>query len=521
MSKYGWDDTDTVATTDGQFTNPTPEELNSTAPVETRTVIKIEDVLNVPKEAIANTEELQESIDKTEEEVNQTSVAVEQLKDLLAHIVKMKQVSKETRSALLAIAPTVTLESASEYTSVPSNMQVTETATACHDAICITQTKHVDQLSTALFGNVIALYANDSDIRTLDALKAQVDGKIEHLKEVSDYFDDDFYQLRLAILKVKQTIVNRLKKIGEDETYRIHPEFRDQVISQEAYDASVKLTEQDDFSVLMSIVKLSLVKFKERLDTESKMSPWKVIQDYRRDDNALDTARNTREYFSQVVNQQLDLVNKSITELYNGVLDMGEGKVHFNAIIESKRILDALVNDYLNSVRNTAYDSKHYLAKLDVIDAGESDEDVARAVHDLILISPSDLVDIQYKSYLHAYRSAEAYANYIGFYHQVAEALNALSGHEGEVVRVTLGDHVRKLGETITAMARLDAATHNFILQYTDTLKAAQLSLLIVLSAMKLPEVSEVVTHGVLSQLESVRAHAVMALKHYKPELMG
>lgn len=520
MSKYGWDDTDTVATTDSPFTNPTAEELNSTAPVETRTVIKIEDVLNVPKEAIANTEELQESIDKTEEDINQTSVAVEQLKDLLAHIVKMKQVSKETRSALLAIAPTVTLEAASEYTSVPSNMQVTETATACHDAICITQTKHVDQLSTTLFGNVIALYANDSDIRTLDALKAQVDGKIEHLKEVSDYFDDDFYQLRLAILKVKQTIVNRLKAVDEDDTYRIHPEFREQVISQEAYDASVKITEQDDFSALMSIVKLSLVKFKERLDTESKMSPWKVIQDYRRDDNALDTARNTREYFNQVVTQQLDLVNKSITELYNGVLDMGEGKVHFNAIIESKRILDALVNDYLNSARNTAYDSKHYLAKLDVIDAGESDEDIARAVHDLILISPSDLVDIQYKSYLHAYRSAEAYANYIGFYHQVAEALNALSGHDGEVVRVTLGDHVRKLGEAITAMARLDAATHNFILQYTDTLKAAQLSLLIVLSAMKLPEVGEVVTHGVLSQLENVRAHAVMALKHYKPELI-
>lgn len=519
MSKYGWDDTDTT-TTDSPFTNPTPEELNSTAPVETRNVIKIEDVLNVPKEAMANTEELQESIDKTEEEVNQTSVAVEQLKDLLAHIVKMKQVSKETRSALLAIAPTVTLEAASEYTSVPSNMQVTETATACHDAICITQTKHVDQLSTALFGNVIALYANDSDIRTLDALKTQVDGKIEHLKEVSDYFDDDFYQLRLAILKVKQIIVNRLKAVDEDETYRIHPEFREQVISQEAYTASVKLTEQDDFSALMSIVKLSLVKFKERLDTESKMSPWKVIQDCRRDDNALDTARQTREYFSQVVNQQLDLVNKSITELYNGVLDMGEGKVHFNAIIESKRILDALVNDYLNSARNTAYDSKHYLAKLDVIDAGETDEDIARAVHDLIFISPSDLVDIQYKSYLHAYRSAEAYANYIGFYHQVAEALNALSGHEGEVVRVTLGDHVRKLGETITAMARLDAATHNFILQYTDTLKAAQLSLLIVLSAMKLPEVGEVVTHGVLSQLENVRAHAVMALKHYKPELI-
>lgn len=519
MSKYGWDDADTI-TTDSPFTNPTAEELNSQAPVEIRNVIKIEDVLNVPKEAMANTEELQESIDKTEEEVNQTSVAVEQLKDLLAHIVKMKQVSKETRTALLALAPTVTLEAASEYTSVPSNMQVTETATACHDAICITQTKHVDQLSTALFGNVIALCANDSDIRTLDALKTLVDGKIEHLKEVSDYFDDDFYQLRLAILKVKQTIVNRLKAVDEDETYRIHPEFREQVISQEAYDASVKLTEQDDFSALMGIVKLSLVKFKERLDTESKMSPWKVIQDYRRDDNALDTARKTREYFNQVVTQQLDLVNKSITELYNGVLDMGEGKVHFNAIIESKRILDALVNDYLNSARNTAYDSKHYLAKLDVIDAGESDEDIARAVHDLILISPSDLVDIQYKSYLHAYRSAEAYANYIGFYHQVAEALNALSGHEGEVVRVTLGDHVRKLGETITAMARLDAATHNFILQYTDTLKAAQLSLLIVLSAMKLPEVGEVVTHGVLSQLENVRAHAVMALKHYKPELI-
>ena len=521
MSKYGWDDTDTVATTDSPFTNPTPEELNSQAPVETRNVIKIEDVLNVPKEAMANTEEIQESIDKTEEDINQTSVAVEQLKDLLAHIVKMKQVSKETRSALLAIAPTVTLEASSEYTSVPSNMQVTETATACHDAICITQTKHVDQLSTALFGNVIALYANDSDIRTLDALKTQVDGKIEHLKEVSDYFDDDFYQLRLAILKVKATIANRLKAVDEDETYRIHPEFREQVISQEAYTASVKLTEQDDFSALMSIVKLSLVKFKERLDTESKMSPWKVIQDYRRDDNALDTARNTREYFSQVVNQQLDLVNKSITELYNGVLDMGEGKVHFNAIIDSKRILDALVNDYLNSARNTACDSKHYLAKLDVIEAGESDENIAGAVHDLIFISPSDLVDIQYKSYLHAYRSAEAYANYIGFYHQVAGALNALSGHEGEVVRVTLGDHVRKLGETITAMARLDAATHNFILQYTDTLKAAQLSLLIVLSAMKLPEVGEVVTHGVLSQLENVKAHAVMALKHYKPELMG
>ena len=157
MSKYGWDDTDTVAasSTDSPFTNPTTEELNSQAPTETRTVIKIEDVLNVPKEAIADTEELQESIDKTEEEVNQTSVTVEQLKDLLSHIAAMKQVSKETRSALLALAPTVTLESASEYTSVPSNMQVTETATACHDAICITQTKHVDQLSTALFGNVL------------------------------------------------------------------------------------------------------------------------------------------------------------------------------------------------------------------------------------------------------------------------------------------------------------------------------------------------------------------------------
>ncbi len=520
MSKYGWDDMDTAAATNSPFTNPTPEELNSTAPTETRTVIKIEDVLNVPKEAIADTEELQESLDKTEEEVNQTSVTVEQLKDLLAHIVKMKQVSKETRSALLAIAPTVTLEAASEYTSVPSNMQVTETATACHDAICITQTKHVDQLSTALFGNVIALYANDSDIRTLDALKAQIDGKIEHLKEVSDYFDDDFYNLRRAILQVKTTIANRLKKIDEDETYRIHPEFREQVISQEAYDASVKLIEQDDFSALMSIVKLSLVKFKERLETESKMSPWKVIQDYRQDDNALDTARNTRDYFSQVVNQQLDLVNKSITELYNGVLDMGEGKVHFSAIIESKRILDRLVNDYLNSARNTAYDSKHYLAKLDVIKESETDEDIAKAVMDLVIIRPSDLIDIQHQSYLHAYRSAEAYANYIGFYHQVAEALNALSGHEGEVVRVNLGDHIRQLGETITAMARLDAATHNFILQYTDTLKAAQLSLLIVLSAMKLPEVGEVVTHGVLSQLENVRAHAVMALRHYKPELM-
>nr|DAK28490.1 MAG TPA: hypothetical protein [Caudoviricetes sp.] len=519
MSKYGWDDTDTVAT-DSPFTNPTAEELNSTAPVETRNVIKIEDVLNVPKEAMADTEELQESIDKTEEEVNQTSIAVEQLKDLLSHIAATKQVSKETRTALLALAPTVTLESASEYTSVPSNMQVTETATACHDAICITQTKHVDQLSTALFGNVIALYANDSDIRTLDALKAQIDGKIEHLKEVSDHYDDDFYQLRLSILRVRNTIAERLKKIDEDETYRIHPEFRDQVISQEAYDASVKLTEQDDISALMSIVKLSLVKFKERLDTESKMSPWKVIQDYRHDDNALDTARQTREYFSQVINQQLDLVNKSITELYNVVLDMGEGKVHFSAIIESKRILDRLVNDYLNSARNTAYDSKHYLAKLDVIKESETDEDIAKAVMDLVLILPSDLIDIQYQSYLHAYRSAEAYANYIWFYHQVAEALNALSGHEGEVVRVNLGDHIRQLGETITAMARLDAATHNFILQYTDTLKAAQLSLLIVLAAMKLPEVGEVVTHQVLSQLENVRAHAVMALKHYKLELM-
>lgn len=519
MSKYGWDDTDTTAA-NSPFTNPTPEELNSTAPTETRNVIKIEDVLNVPKEAMADTEELQESIDKTEEEVNQTSVTVEQLKDLLSHIAATRQVSKETRSALLALAPTVTLESASEYTSVPSNMQVTETATACHDAICIIQTKHVDQLSTALFGNVIALYANDSDIRTLDALKTQIEGKIEHLKEVSDYYDDDFYQLRLAVLKVKQIIADRLKKVDEDETYRIHPEFREQVISQEAYEASVKLTEQDDISALMSIVKLSLVKFKERLDTESKMSPWKVIQDYKRDDSALETALKTRDYFNQVITQQLDLVNKSITELYNGVLDMADGKVAFRAIIESKRILDTLVGDYLNSARNTAYDTKHYLAKLDVLEANESDEDIARVVSELILIRPSDLVDIQYQSYLHAYRSAEAYANYIGFYHQVAEALNALSGSEGEVVRVALGDHISKLGETITAMARLDAATHNFILQYTDTLKAAQLSLLIVLAAMKLPDTDDVVTHAVLSQLENVRSHAVMALKHYKPELM-
>lgn len=201
-NKYAWgDEEEVVAQTTAEQT-PTALSQPEEQP------INIEEVLNAPKEAITAYSEQAQANENTEDELDAGNVSLEHLHDLWLHIIdNHHQVSQETRATALELAPTLTLESAGEYTSVPSTVQGKETEQAINKEIMRQGTEHLKRTIKESLATIYRITGCESVANLVEknnAELAKLYGKAIHQETAQEHLQNAAARVIAEIMKYYQ-----------------------------------------------------------------------------------------------------------------------------------------------------------------------------------------------------------------------------------------------------------------------------------------------------------------------------
>lgn len=316
MSKYGWDD-----------------ETAESAPVETPTnvvderatpTIEIEEILNVPQEAINKDYKVLKETETVENNLEVLETAQESLKQIYKHIQQTGKVSTETHRSLIEIAPKISLESANMYTTVPSTAQVVETEVAVRNEISM---------------NEVLMAASRGRGRLVAAQSLFAGKPNATLKDVAQYVDemiaqvgDGGYRRDQAIYSVKEAIVDFVKTIQESIE-----RAKSDLSLVGSSDANVKQAIESQLGALQGVYKTVtddqalLSWFKDYLSptTQTRLfgeelgefiNIGKVLADYVTDRRVYNITETHEQKSHHRVCHQLDEINQWITDTANAVL---------------------------------------------------------------------------------------------------------------------------------------------------------------------------------------------------------
>lgn len=316
MSKYGWDD-----------------ETAESAPVETPTnavderatpTIEIEEILNVPQEAINKDYKVLKETETVENNLEVLETAQESLKQIYKHIQQTGKVSTETHRSLIEIAPKISLESANMYTTVPSTAQVVETEVAVRNEISM---------------NEVLMAASRGRGRLVAAQSLFAGKPNATLKDVAQYVDemiaqvgDGGYRRDQAIHSVKEAIVDFVKTIQESIE-----RAKSDLSLVGSSDANVKQAIESQLGALQGVYKTVtddqalLSWFKDYLSPATQVRLFgeelgefinigKVLADYVTDRRVHNIIETHEQKAHHRVCHQLDEINQWITDTANAVL---------------------------------------------------------------------------------------------------------------------------------------------------------------------------------------------------------
>lgn len=316
MSKYGWD-----------------EETTDSAPVETPTnvvderatpTIEIEDILNVPQEAINKDYKVLKETEAVEDNLEALETAQESLKQIYKHIQQTGKVSTETHRSLVEIAPKISLESASLYTTVPSTVQVVETEVAVRNEISLNEVLMAATRGRARLVAAQSLFAGKPSA-TLAAVA-------DYVNEMIAQVGDGGYRRDQAINSVKEAIVDFAQTIQESIE-----RAKSDLSLVGSSDANVKQAIESQLGTLEGVYKTVtddqalLAWFKDYLSptTQTRLfgeelgefiNIGKVLADYVTDRRVYNVTETHEQKAQHRVCHQLDEINQWITDTANALL---------------------------------------------------------------------------------------------------------------------------------------------------------------------------------------------------------
>lgn len=316
MSKYGWDDETTESAPVETPTNVVDERATPT--------IEIEDILNVPKEAINKDYKVLKETETVENNLEVLETAQESLKQIYKHIQQTGKVSTETHRSLIEIAPKISLESANMYTTVPSTAQVVETEVAVRNEISMNE---VLMAASRGRGRLVAardLFAGKSNA-TLEDVGRYVDEMIAQVGDGGYRRDQAIRSVKEAIVDFAQTIQESIERAKTDLSL------------VGSSDANVKQAIESQLGTLEGVYKTItddqalLAWFKDYLSptTQTRLlgeelgefvNIGKVLADYVTDRRVYNITETHEQKAQHRVCHQLDEINQWITDTANALL---------------------------------------------------------------------------------------------------------------------------------------------------------------------------------------------------------
>lgn len=316
MSKYGWD-----------------EETTDSAPVETPTnvvderatpTIEIEDILNVPQEAINKDYKVLKETEAVEDNLETLETAQESLKQIYKHIQQTGKVSTETHRSLVELAPKISLESASLYTTVPSTVQVIETEVAVRNEISYNEVLLAGSRGRSRLLAAQALFAGNSNA-TLEDIANYVNKMIAQVGDGGYRRDQAINSVKEAIVDFAQTIQESIEKAKSDLSL------------VGSSDANVKQAIESQLGTLEGVYKTVtddqtlLAWFKDYLSptTQTRLfgeelgefiNIGKVLADYVTDRRVYNITETHEQKAQHRICHQLDEINQWITDTANALL---------------------------------------------------------------------------------------------------------------------------------------------------------------------------------------------------------
>lgn len=320
MSKYGWD-----------------EETTESAPVETPTnvvderatpTIEIEEILNVPQEAINKDYKVLKETETVEENLETLETAQESLKQIYKHIQQTGKVSTETHRSLVEIAPKISLESANMYTTVPSTVQVVETEVAVRNEISFNEVLMAASRGRGRLVAAQSLFAGKSN--------ATMEDVANYVNEIIAQVGDGGYRRDQAINSVKEAIVDFAQTIQESIE-----RAKSDISLVGSTDANVKQAIESQLGALEGVyktvtdVQALLAWFKDYLSPTTQVRLFgeelgefvnigKVLADYVTDRRVYNITETHEQKAHHRVSHQLDEINQWITDTANAILSNEE-----------------------------------------------------------------------------------------------------------------------------------------------------------------------------------------------------
>ena len=316
MSKYGWDE---------ETTDSAPVEIPTNVVDERATpTIEIEDILNVPQEAINKDYKVLKETEAVEDNLEALETAQESLKQIYKHIQQTGKVSTETHRSLIEIAPKISLESANLYTTVPSTVQVVETEVAVRNEISF---------------NEITMAATRGRTRLIAAQSLFAGKPNASLEDVANYVNemiaqvgDGGYRRDQAINSVKEAIVDFAQTIQESIE-----RAKSDLSLVGSSDVNVKQAIESQLGTLEGVYKTVtddqalLAWFKDYLSptTQTRLfgeelgefiNIGKVLADYVTDRRVYNITETHEQKAQHRVCHQLDEINQWITDTANALL---------------------------------------------------------------------------------------------------------------------------------------------------------------------------------------------------------
>ena len=448
MSKYGWDD-------EPIETNPdvadTVENTVNTVDDRATPKIEIEEILNVPEEAINKDYKVLKETEAVEEKIETLEATQESLKQIYKHIQQTGKVSAGTHHDLKELAPDISLESASMYTSVPSENQAEETEVALRNTISANEV-----IMAGVAGDLRITAAKNlffgGDKSEAERL-AYIDNIIAQVADGGFRRDQAIKAVRDAIVNFVRDITNKIEAAKKDQEA---VEGKDENIFQMVTEHLDQLTETREIFTneadLMNWFKRYMKPDQQRLlfSMEEELGKYSniayVLKDYLTDRKVYNITETHEQKAHNRVCHQLDEINQWITDTANAIINGSpipedtqySGKASFENYISVNSDIDKfdISSVYLKP------EVFEYEPLLDVLDS--STEAISECIK-----NNTHFMNAQFKKI----------QNYINFYcHDLLPVLDEyvksrkdiFSAKEEQIIN-NLYDNIRKLITTLSA----------------------------------------------------------------------
>lgn len=316
--KHSWDDIDNTGlpvNTESDTERGRPKTTE-----EVKEEIKLEEILTSPEEAINFRAAVLKEKENQDEVVDKLESSIESLRSALRTVMTTGKTSREMRESLLEIKPTLSLESANEFTTVPSTIQADNVVKVVREGI----KNQFDELVETTVNNYRSI------IQKLICTKHEDKSITEELnhfiaKNLSGGLNQSFAinQVKEALIRLHKALRNELDLARED----IKHSARDQeiLLSIESHLVSLEntLSTIDKTDCLEGILEKLLYALpqdaKDALLNSCDLHLGLAV-DYFKENTLYQSITKHNHLTKTRIVEKLDILNQSLVDLYNALI---------------------------------------------------------------------------------------------------------------------------------------------------------------------------------------------------------